>query len=554
MRFRSPVCFIFSILLLSSLSLTGDAFAQASAQEVASSSNAKLSAEYIPDDSIAALFYSPSEMLASDGMEWLPTEVIQAAMIESTGIDPMDLESIKGFVGMPGPQGVPFGVMVQFSRPYAIENLPPKLLNELNATQQEGLKVFESKEQPGVLVHQASPARVLIAGGGTLERILAADGSGAGQLPVLIGKMNRRPGINVLVEMNQIRPMVSGVLQQQTSRLPGPLKGLGGFADLTDALVINASYGLMSGSIDIAAIGRDAASAEQLQRILNESIDFGRSTALREVFNSLSESNQGSPAVQAAMDRYLNRVSTKLADLARPTRTDKVVRVKLAGAGGNFMTTGVLVGMLLPAVQAAREAARRMTASNHLKQIGLAMHNYHATHRQLPPRASVDDQGRPLLSWRVALLPFLGEQVLYEQFHLDEPWDSPHNIRLVDQMPMIYADPSSVNRAGTTVFQVPMGDGFLFAATGATKFRDVTDGLSNTLMVVETSSGAAVPWTAPDDMEIDSTVPLDGLGGSHPGGFHVLMADGAIRFVANTVDRDVFRALLTRSGAEVVNF
>lgn len=555
MRFRfSPSFFLLLPFVIGLAPSHRQAVAQSVDQSVTNDGGQKLSAEYVPDEAIAAAFFSPSEMLASDEMEWLPIEVMQAAMIENTGIDPMDLRSIKACVGMPGPVGVPYGVVVEFAKAYSIEDFSPNVLKTLVAIEQDGKTLYQGTQQPDLLVYQVSPNRILVTGGGFLEKVLDADGSGTGKLPSLISRSSRRPGLTAMVSLEAIRPMVSGVIQQQAAQLPGPLKGLGNFVDLTDALLINGTYGLMSGSLDIAAIGRDETSAEEMEDVLNQSIDFGRAMALKEILRGLANGGQSSPAVQEAMEKYFDRIGTKLSDLARPSRAGKVVRIQLEGAGGNFMTTGVLVGMLLPAVQAAREAARRMTASNNLKQIGLAMHNYHATHRQLPPRVSVDDQGRPLLSWRVALLPFLGEQVLYQQFHLDEPWDSPHNIRLVDQMPAIYTDPSSVNGAGTTVFQVPVGDGFLFAKTGATKFREVTDGLSNTLMVVETSSGSAVPWTAPDDIAIDSTMPVDGLGGSHPGGFHVLMADGSIRFVANSVDRDVVRALLTRSGAEVVNF
>src|ERR1700676_3675353 len=102
----------------------------------------------------------------------------------------------------------------------------------------------------------------------------------------------------------------------------------------------------------------------------------------------------------------------------------------------------VLIALLLPAVQAAREAARRAQCVNNLKQIGLAMHNYHSTYDCFPPAVTADDQGRPLLSWRVLILPYLEEAPLYAQFHLDEPWDSPHNLPLASKMPRVYTCPS----------------------------------------------------------------------------------------------------------------
>ena len=104
----------------------------------------------------------------------------------------------------------------------------------------------------------------------------------------------------------------------------------------------------------------------------------------------------------------------------------------------NIATAGILVGLLLPAVQSARGAARRMTASNNLKQVMLGLHNYHDAYKRLPPSAITDDNGKPLLSWRVAVLPFVEEQALYEKFHLDEPWDSEHNLPLSKELPAAY--------------------------------------------------------------------------------------------------------------------
>src|SRR6185295_12482568 len=95
----------------------------------------------------------------------------------------------------------------------------------------------------------------------------------------------------------------------------------------------------------------------------------------------------------------------------------------------------------LAAVQAAREAAQRTQSLNNLKQIGLAMQNHHSVYKAFPARAKLDNDGKPLLSWRVLVLPFIEEKALYNEFHLDEPWDSEHNKPLVEKMPKLYADP-----------------------------------------------------------------------------------------------------------------
>jgi prepilin-type processing-associated H-X9-DG protein len=216
--------------------------------------------------------------------------------------------------------------------------------------------------------------------------------------------------------------------------------------------------------------------------------------------------------------------------------------------------SGVLVALLLPAVQSAREAARRAQCVNNLKQIGLAMHNYHSANASLPRPAITDKQGKPLLSWRVAILPYLDAVGLYNKFKLDEPWDSPHNQALLKEMPPTYVCPSRARvEPFTTTYQVFTGNGALFESGRDVGFAEVTDGLSNTLMVIEAKK--EVPWTKPDDLPFDpaAKAPLFGAGSLHPMGFNALLADGSVRFLKNTIEMKVMRSLITRRGGEVVN-
>jgi len=216
-------------------------------------------------------------------------------------------------------------------------------------------------------------------------------------------------------------------------------------------------------------------------------------------------------------------------------------------------TAGVLVALLLPAVQSTREAARRAQCTNNLKQIALAMHNYHAANNTFPKPAITDKDGKPLLSWRVAILPYIEQNELYNKFKLDEPWDSPNNKPLLQEMPMTYLCPSRSNVApSTTSYRVFTGKGALFEKGEAIGMADITDGTSNTLMVVEADQ--AVPWTKPDDLTFDpeAAASLFGAGSPHPGGFNASMADGAVRFFKKSINLNVFRALITRNAGEVI--
>jgi prepilin-type processing-associated H-X9-DG protein len=216
--------------------------------------------------------------------------------------------------------------------------------------------------------------------------------------------------------------------------------------------------------------------------------------------------------------------------------------------------TGVTIALLLPAVQAAREAARRAQCVNNLKMMGLAMHNYHSTSNEFPS-SIVDKAGKPLLSWRVAILPYIEENELYQKFHLDEPWDSPHNKTLIPLMPKTYLCPSRKPVPGETHYRRFAGNGALMELNKGTKLQEVRDGTSFTVMVVEAEQG--VPWTKPEAIEFkpDATESkLFGAGSTHPGGFNALMADGSVRFIKALIKPETLKALITKSGGERINF
>jgi prepilin-type processing-associated H-X9-DG protein len=219
---------------------------------------------------------------------------------------------------------------------------------------------------------------------------------------------------------------------------------------------------------------------------------------------------------------------------------------------GSPATAGVAVALLLPAVQAAREAARRSQCINNLKQMGLAFHNHHSVNDRFPNNLYSKD-GKPLLSWRVAILPYMERNDLYIRFKLDEPWDSPSNKALLNEMPTFYACPSlPVAVPGNTPYRVFTGPGTIFEGKDGTNMRTMTDGISTTLAVVEARE--SVPWTRPDEMPLDpNPAVVAGVGSTHPGGFNALFCDGSVRFLKMTISPVTLRALITKAGGEVIN-
>jgi hypothetical protein len=261
----------------------------------------------------------------------------------------------------------------------------------------------------------------------------------------------------------------------------------------------------------------------------------------------------------------------------------------ILGVVGTLFNLAILVALLLPAVTAAREAAKRMEASNNLKYIGLGLHNYHDVYRALPPSGVIyepaEDEGameRKLgLSWRVRILPFIEQQALYEEFDQHVPWDHPNNARLIERMPEIYKSPNRPDEDGKTVYlgvvypedldPANLADdryqtflrGTVFdqgrlarrslLGMPTVRFRDVTDGTSNTIAVVEADADQAVIWTKPDDWEFHVDDPARGLGSLRPMGFMALMLDGSTTFVRSDLDPDNLRRLFSRADGQVVD-
>jgi type II secretory pathway pseudopilin PulG len=223
----------------------------------------------------------------------------------------------------------------------------------------------------------------------------------------------------------------------------------------------------------------------------------------------------------------------------------------VTGAVTTFLVLPIMIALLLPAVQAAREAARRAQSMNNMKQITLGMLNYADSHGTFPASGGGAGRGEPgsKLSWRVRILPMIEQQALYEQFHLDEPWNSEHNRTLLAKMPDVFKSPNGNFPEGYTSYLAVTGPETVFDDRDVGRgFRDIADGTSRTIVLVEADRG--VEWTKPEDWPSDPNVEAQGLGKLRPRGFLAAFADGSVRFIPDDTDPQVVRALMTRAGRE----
>jgi len=237
-----------------------------------------------------------------------------------------------------------------------------------------------------------------------------------------------------------------------------------------------------------------------------------------------------------------------------------VIVILVAALGALVICGGFMAALMLPAVQAAREAARRSKCSNQLRQIGLAMHNYHDSFGCFPPAYIPDDKGRPMHSWRVLILPFMEEGALYDQYDFDEPWDGPNNRALAARSrgPFYHCPSDTGGNPSDTSYVMLVGKGTISDGAKATRLAKIEDGTSSTILIVEVAA-SGINWMEPRDLDVDkiglgiNDGTPGGISSRHLGGAQVLFCNGGTDFLDNTIDPDVMEAMSTIRGGEPVD-
>jgi hypothetical protein len=502
----------------------------------------------IPADAVGAFFFFPQEVLKTPELKLMPIEIADAWLTENVGIKLADIESVRGYTGIPGPLGPNFGMLIKLNAELDATRInrdrfagPAEKVGELTA--------IPLRDMPGSYLHRVDPKTYVIATIDMLSPMITSNGKTGPMAEMLAGRSRTSPLV-LAAAMEPIRPMVEQAAAAGAipAAVPPPLNNLRKFPSLAKGVVTEMSP--MGNRSEIVVVANNDVDAKELQLILQDGMSFGRDMAILQAMQQV----QGEDAVSQATRSYFQRLANEIVTMLQPQLDGDELTIRLEGIQTGYASSGVMVGLLLPAVQAAREAARRTNSMNNMKQILLAMHIYHDAMQKFPDARARNADGKLMLSWRVALLPYLEEGDLYNQFHLDEPWDSEHNLKLVAKMPRVYADPSVPVLPGTeglTNYHVPFGDGLLFDAKGPTHFRDVTDGTSNTIAVFE--AARPVPWTMPEDAEISEANPAANLSRLRAGIFQVGFADGSVQVLPQTIDAMTLWSLFTRAGGEVVN-
>jgi type II secretory pathway pseudopilin PulG len=234
-----------------------------------------------------------------------------------------------------------------------------------------------------------------------------------------------------------------------------------------------------------------------------------------------------------------------------------------------FCIVGILVALLVPAMGSARGAAQRNQCMNNLKQIQNAILNYHDVNSTMPPAYIADAQGKPMHSWRVQILPFLGETALYNKYNFNELWNGPNNSKLAQQIPEVYRCPSHSDdqaaTSGETHYFAIVDPKTAWPGGKGRHLKQFADGTAWTIMVIE-ASGLGINWMDPRDVSLDEAIELmttkPRSGHSHVvDGFlattyyetslrYVAFCDGHVQLIEQLRDPWFAKALLTAAGGE----
>lgn len=213
----------------------------------------------------------------------------------------------------------------------------------------------------------------------------------------------------------------------------------------------------------------------------------------------------------------------------------------------------LLVAFLFPAQRRAREPARRSQCKHNFKQIVIALHNYAEKHGAFPPAYTVDAEGNRLHSWRTLILPYLDQEALYKRIDLSKPWNDPANAEAFKSNIYVYQCPSSSVPANHTAYLAMVGENGSLHPTKPRPLAEITDGATNTLLVIEVPPSQAVHWMSPMDadeevlLDISPTTELP-----HTGGFHAAFADGRVTFLSAELDQETRKALASIAGNDKV--
>ncbi len=505
----------------------------------------------IPEDAVIAFVAYPRRVLAFPALAKADIKALSMAdaMGDRFGFSLADVEQVMmlflepgapvhGRLGRPNVAGVVF----HLAKPHAGQEFAAKMMAPDKPEEVEiaGKKCFRPAKNQQSHYQRTSPCvcfpdeRTIVVGDLVmLEKMLSANNV---QTPLTEELRTLDPTVDAAIVVNNRNGTTLATLLKE-AHLPESLAGLPEVLT-TARLTVKAAPEV---SLALELVGKDDDAAARLAKM----VDAAKSLAENVLPALHDDLPKRLTADQKPIVEELLRLADKVASGLVPQRTRNQVAIQINGL---TKIDDLATKVVLPAIDLARRVALRTQSANNVKQLLLAVFSYEVAHRRLPARAIFSKDGKPLLSWRVQMLPNLDEAALYKQFHLDEPWDSPNNKPLIAKMPSTFKVPGGKhNEEGRTCYVVPVGKDTVFDGETGTRLAQITDGTSKTIAMLQAPDDKSVFWTKPDDLEFDSDHPFAGLRTISDDAILAGFADGHVQWIRKDVEPEIFRRMIIRN-------
>jgi uncharacterized protein DUF1559 len=519
----------------------------------------KLDLSYVSPQAVLVAVLRPRALLTSTAAAAFPVEVASAAGLEYLGIDPANIDQLTIY-GESKSGTLNYGVVARCSSLVDLSRIPERLKSHTKQVMLNDKPYLES-QQRGLPSYYSPDDHTLLVGPDLMLR-RAVDPDPDARPGWLVNQIREVPGgddFYLACDAVALQAMIASRLSGNRE-LPPELKPFIEMLKLVSSvdLTLNLTH---DGVSQLIVHAKDETSAERLLPLINAAVEQfpGKpTTELRDAI--VTNSMLPGPIAEAAL-KYLDRMGPTSQPHGNVQQTGSDISLfHIRSSEGPEQRqaakelVAMLITVLLPPIQASRGAGQRNESMSHLKQLLLAVHAYADRHRLLPTNAIYDAEGKPLLSWRVAMLPYLEEQALYDQFHLDESWDSAHNRELIAKMPAVFANPSLNSLEGKTNYLAVVGKQCAFSGTpNGLAFAQISDGTSKTVFLVEADADQAVEWTKPADWNFNPEQPTIGLGHFRKDGWLAGWGDGRAGIISNQADPEIVKSVFTRNGREVHN-
>lgn len=534
MQIIKALTLLFSVFL-------GTSIVQAQTPPAAPAANANLAKvlAQVPQEAVACLSVRLQQIKADQALRLLPWEIIKAASLDEIGVDLSELERIDLVVG-PIAEQPGIGVILTGKDKLDLSSLN----KEMFALEEDGksYRMLGNRDLSRIRLIQLNEKQVLVGDVYTLPTYLNAP-RGTGELHKQMQRLGENGHVSLVFVPEPIRPLLVQVAE--TSRVGDQPKVL-----VEKCQLIAARMQVdLSPTINILIETASPSDAEEFEKNWNSLVDSLVPRVMADISVRFRD-----PTIEAPMGAYIDRASTELTQLLHPTRKGTRLLLTIDQKTINLfrgLTTFFNFAELWRGSGQPGSINRGIGSPDmqKLKMIGLAMHNYHDAYKNFPMGGEFDKQNKPQLSWRVKILPYLGDpklNELYLQFKLDEPWDSETNAKLVEKMPDIYRYSKAKVPPGHTVMQSPLGPGLISQRGKGVRIAMIIDGTSNSIMLALSKDEAAKPWTKPDDfnpLEDPSLIRIDNNRAL------LLIADGSVIEKTNPTAEEL-KALLTIDGGE----